>query len=74
MIAAGVLVHSLSRVCLLAGVSWFEVDRSDVLRAKSKALKQAGAAFSEEENQKGNHFHPESSHDLTSPQRELRLL
>ncbi len=74
MIAAGILVHSLSRVCLLAGVSWFEVDRSDVLRAKSKALKQAGAAFSKEENQKGNHFHPEPRHDLTSPQRELRLL
>ncbi len=36
-----------------AGVSWFEVDRSDVLRAKQKALKQAGAAFSEQENKRG---------------------
>ncbi|CAK0745425.1 hypothetical protein CVIRNUC_001619 [Coccomyxa viridis] len=33
------------------GVSWFEVDRSDVLRAKHKALKKAGAAFSQSENQ-----------------------
>jgi hypothetical protein len=37
-------------------VSWFEVDRSDVLKAKHKALKQAGAAFSEAENEKGEAF------------------
>ena len=35
------------------GVSWFEVDRSDVLRAKQKALKQSGAAFSQHGNKKG---------------------
>ncbi len=39
-----------------AGVSWFEVDRSDVLMAKHKALKQAGAAFSEAENKKGGAY------------------
>ena len=38
---------------MLTGVSWFEVDRSDVLRAKHKALKKAGAAFSQSENQTG---------------------
>ena len=36
-----------------AGVAWFEVDRSDVLGAKQKALKRAGAAFSEQENKRG---------------------
>ena len=34
------------------------MDRSDVLRAKRKALKRAGAAFSQQENKKGEHTHP----------------
>ncbi len=42
---------------MTAGVSWFEVDRSDVLKAKKKALKQAGAAFSEQENNRGKAAH-----------------
>ena len=38
---------------LSAGTAWFEVDRSDVLRTKHKALKKAGAAFSQSENTSG---------------------
>ena len=49
---------------IITGVSWFEVDRSDVLRAKHKALKKAGAAFSQSDNQIGTTFSV-SVHSLT---------
>lgn len=37
------------RLRLPTGVAWFEVDRSDVLRAKRRLLERAGAAFAAEE-------------------------
>lgn len=40
-----------------AGVSWFEVDRSDVLNAKKRVLSRAEASFSADTNQ-GAHKSP----------------
>lgn len=46
--APGLAQTSLCWAC--AGVTWFEVDKPDVLSAKHKALSAAGASFSSDSN------------------------
>lgn len=39
-----------SKALCFAGISWFEIDRADVLNAKMKVLTEAQASFSADTN------------------------